>query len=57
MKNLLIVSQGFTIFGLTVSWYGLIIALAMILGVFVVAFGYVFWFSRKVQADIDAGKV
>lgn len=33
------------------------IILYLILGVFVVAFGYVFWFSRKVQADIDAGKV
>lgn len=35
MKNLLLKSQGFNIFGLFVTWYGVIISLAMIVGVVV----------------------
>lgn len=35
MNNLLSVSQEFSFLGLTISWYGVIIAIAMILGVFV----------------------
>ncbi len=35
MKNLVLQSQGFNIFGLFVTWYGVIISLAMILGVVV----------------------